>query len=67
MVRVHDAWDAALLIAVILAVPAGIFHYMGGRYGQVIIAIVAVSAGIWILTHLPQIAPERPVNDSAEF
>lgn len=67
MVRVRDGWDAALLVAVVLAVPAGVFHYMGGRYGQVVIAIVMVSVGLWILTHLPQRAPEQPEEDFAEF
>jgi hypothetical protein len=49
MIRLHDTWDVILLAAIVVAVPAGIFHYMGGRYGQVIIAIIAVTAGLWML------------------
>ena len=43
-------WDILFALLILLAIPAGIFHYTQGRYANAILALAAFLAGVLLLT-----------------
>ena len=43
--RRFSLWDVVYIVLLVLAIPAGIFHLLSGRYAQALIAAVAIVIG----------------------